>query len=347
MVLSPRERSSQIQDRIRNVGGKNPAPNSSESAGSSTVANTNGTSNTQSQNKSGKFNLRYPLKQIEKSTDYLEIQVKEYKAPGFNIGSIQRQPTSSETLKKSNIEGFIYLPIPQNIQDTNAVGWGEDSLNSLAAFGVGQGQDVIQSDNFFKGTIEALKRTGAAAGDIAVSGQAQNLSSAFFASKAVNLLGANTSLEGILSRSSGQILNPNTELLFNGVKLRSFNFEFDLAPRSKDEADTIKQIIRQLKVNMAPSTTTAGDDKGIFIKSPRVFQLTYKTGPNKHQFLNTFKPMALVNMSVNYTGSGTYATYSDATPVHMKLALSFQELNPVYAEDYDDAESGGTTGVGF
>lgn len=342
MVLSPRERSSQIQDRIRNVGGKNPAPNSSESAGSSTGANTNGTSNTQSQNKPEKFNLRYPLKQIEKSTDYLEIQVKRYIAPGFNTQNIQRQPTSSQKLKNSDILGFIYLPIPQNIQDTNAVGWGEDRLNSLAAFGIGKSQDVITSG----GLEEALKTimsTGGAIGDIAVSGQAQNLSSAFFASKAVNLLGANTSLEGILSRSGGQILNPNTELLFNGVKLRSFNFEFDLAPRSKDEADTIKQIIRKLKINMAPSTTTAGDEKGIFISSPKVFQLTYKTGPNKHEFLNSFKPMALVNMTVNYTGSGTYATYSDATPVHMKLALSFQELNPVYAEDYMEE----TIGVGF
>lgn len=350
MVLSPRERSSQIQDRIRNVGGKDPATsNSSESVGSNTSANTNGTSNAQSQNnKPGKFNLRYPLKQIEKSTDYLEIQVKRYIPPGYNTESIQRQPTSTQNLKNSDILGFIYLPIPQNIQDTNAVGWGEDSLNSLAAFGIGQSQQVIQNtDNFFTAAIEALKTAGIAAGDIAVSGQAQNLSSAFFASKAVNLLGANTSLEGILSRSSGQILNPNTELLFNGVKLRSFNFEFDLAPRSKDEADTIKKIIRELKINMAPSTTTSGDAKGIFISSPKVFQLTYKTGPKKHEFLNTFKPMALVNMIVNYTGSGTYATYSDATPVHMKLALSFQELNPIYAEDYDDAELGGTTGVGF
>lgn len=340
------EGSSQTQDRIKNVGGKNPAPNSSESAGSSTGANTNGTSNTQYQNKSGKFNLRYPLKQIEKSTDYLEIQIKDYKAPGFNSQSIQRQPTSTQNLKTSDTLGFIYLPIPQNIQDTNAVKWGEDRLNSLAAFGVGKAGDIIKSGSLEE-ALKVITSTGGAIGDIAVSGQAQNLSAAFFASKAVNILGANTSLEGILARSSGQILNPNTELLFDGVKLRSFNFEFDLAPRSKDEADRIKQIIRKLKINMAPSTTTSGDEKGIFIKSPKVFQLTYKTGPNKHEFLNSFKPMALINMSVNYTGSGTYATYSDATPVHMKLALSFQELNPIYVEDYNDAELGGTTGVGF
>ena len=55
--------------------------------------------------------------------------------------------------------------------------------------------------------------------------------------------------------------------------------------------------------------------------------------------------MALSNMAVNYTGAGTYATYDDTTPVHMKLSLSFQELNPVYAEDYEDDQ--GKIGVGY
>ena len=45
--------------------------------------------------------------------------------------------------------------------------------------------------------------------------------------------------------------------------------------------------------------------------------------------------MALTNMSVNYTGSGTYMTYNDGVPVHMQMMLNFKELDPVYAEDYD------------
>ena len=48
---------------------------------------------------------------------------------------------------------------------------------------------------------------------------------------------------------------------------------------------------------------------------------------------------------MNYTGSGTYATYDDGTPVHMKLNLTFQELNPIYNEDYEDANAG--KGVGY
>ena len=43
-----------------------------------------------------------------------------------------------------------------------------------------------------------------------------------------------------------------------------------------------------------------------------------------------------------YTGGGTYATYEDGTPVHMKMDLSFTELNPIYAEDHDNVG-----GVGY
>jgi hypothetical protein len=50
-------------------------------------------------------------------------------------------------------------------------------------------------------------------------------------------------------------------------------------------------------------------------------------------------------MSVDYAASGTYATYPDATPTHMRMGLTFKELTPIYREDY---ESGiGRDGVGY
>ena len=68
-------------------------------------------------------------------------------------------------------------------------------------------------------------------------------------------------------------------------------------------------------------------------------------GSGKHPFLNSFKHCALASIQMNYTGSGTYATYDDGTPVHMNMGMTFQELNPIYAEDYDDANAG--SGVGY
>ena len=68
-------------------------------------------------------------------------------------------------------------------------------------------------------------------------------------------------------------------------------------------------------------------------------------GGKPHPYLNKFKICALQGMSVNYTPSGTYATYTDAAPVNMVLGLTFQEITPIYAEDYDTEI--GSQGTGY
>tara|TARA_B100000131_G_scaffold32788_2_gene30446 strand:+ start:4190 stop:5092 length:903 start_codon:yes stop_codon:yes gene_type:complete len=297
------------------------------------------------------FNYRYPNSQLERDSDFLEVKVVEYKAPGFDIGSDTQALSLGNSSKalKGNIEnplGYIFLPIPESIQDSNGASWGEDSINGLAAAGFNMSKKAIEKGNVFKALGGLFRDAGSTFKDIAVDGSSMNMATTWFASEAMNTLGANTSVGGLLARSSGQILNPNTELLFNGVELRGFNFDFDFAPRDERESETIKRIIRTFKINMsARNSSKDSSTNGLFIKSPNVFQLKYKTGSGDHQFLHQFKPMALRNMAVNYTGSGTYATYDDATPVHLKLSLTFQELNPVYAEDYEQDQ--GLTGVGY
>ena len=298
--------------------------------------------------------LRYPYKALNPDTDYLKIEILEYVPLGLpqQNNTITALTSSKNQYKDKNkkIISTILLPIPQNITSLNNTGWGSDSLNSLAAYAVGAAGDIMQSDNFFKGIVDSVMKAGSAVKDLAVSGEGQQVTNSFFSSQAANLMGANTSFSGLLARSTGQILNPNTELLFNGVKLRSLNFSFDLAPRNTDEAKQILSIVSALKINMSPTTST---DKissggvsatGLFLKSPNVFQLTYMSGGNKHPFLNSFIIAALTNVNVNYTGSGTYMRYNDPnkTPVHMKMDLTFQELSPVYAEDYK-----GVGGVGY
>ncbi len=294
--------------------------------------------------------LRYPNARIDTDSDYLELRVIEYQPPGFERGQggSLSLSTSTEALQE-NIEnplGFIFLPIPENIQDSNAVTWGDDSINSVAAAGVGAVQDVIESGDFVKSLFNSAGDFAGRMSTALTDANAEKLASSFFASKAVNILGGNTTLDGVLARTSGSIINPNLELLFKGVTLRSFNFTFDLTPRDEKESDTVKRMLRIFKQNMqARKSSDGGNASGFFLRSPNVFQLNYKTGRRNHNFLHKFKPMALLNMAVNYTGAGTYATYDDTTPVHMKLDLSFQELNPVYSEDYDSEE--GKEGVGF
>jgi hypothetical protein len=282
--------------------------------------------------------LRYPQKSIGKNDDYLEIGVIEYIAPGIETG-VNNLKLKTGTEKNSNQKPkqTIQLPIPSNIGDTNQVNWGDDSLNPLAAFGAEQAGKVLNSGNFGKGLVDAAREIGNTGREIATKGGGQDLITKYFQSKLVNELGANTTPEGLLSRASGSVLNPNLELLFSGVNLRSFAFDFDFAPRDEKESNVVKEIIRIFKQSMAPKTGSNTDGAGLFIKAPNVFLLKYKSGNQDHPYLNKFKPCALTSMGMNYTGSGSYATYADKTPVHMKLSLGFTELNPIYNEDYNSA----------
>ena len=290
--------------------------------------------------------LRYPQKSIGKNDDYLEIGVIEYVPPGVETGANNlKLQTGTEKNSKQKPRQTIQLPIPSNIGDTNQVNWGDDSLNPLAAFAAGEFEKVMKSAGFVGGIAGMIKNTVGTAKNVLTQGGGQDLITNQFTSALVSSLGGNVSPESLLSRASGQVLNPNLELLFSGVNLRSFAFDFDFAPRDEKESNVVKEIIRVFKQSMAPKTGSNTEGAGLFIKAPNVFLLKYKSGSQEHPYLNKFKPCALTSMGMNYTGSGSYATYADKTPVHMKLSLSFTELNPIYNEDYNS--SVGLQAVGY
>jgi hypothetical protein len=310
--------------------------------------------------------LRYPYNlKIDRDTDYLEIRIADYQPPGISLPDVTLSEkdangkqsitdvklpniadistgTKSNQISLANPKAYIYLPIPQSISDSTSVSWGPDTLDPLAAFGVSLGTAAISREQSARDIIAKLP--GAFSGAL----QSESLKNAFVAAVAGNAygaLGGNVSVTSLISRASGQVFNPNLELLFNGVNLRSFPFTFDFAPRNSTEARIVKQIIREFKKAMTAKSSSQAGSGGIFIKSPDVFQLTYKRGSNSHPFLNKFKPVALTDMQLNYTGSNTYATYADGTPVHIQMTLTFTELNPVYNDDYDTEM--GKEGVGF
>ena len=299
----------------------------------------------------GKKDFRYPLKRLDNTSDYLEIKVFDYIGGGFSLEDLPQAAVSSPTVQqrqkanKTSPTHYIILPIPQNVSDNISVSWGEDTLNPLEA-GIFGAIDTASKEGLQKGFEAALAKLKSVK---SISETDQKALQSYISARAVNQLGTNVSASGFVSRTTGQVVNSNLELLFSGVNLRTFQFTFDLAPRSRAEAEEVKQIIRVFKQTMSAKSGGAGSGEntnvGLFISAPSVYQLTYKTGPSKHQFLNTFKPCALTDIAVNYTASGTYATYEDGAPVHLQMGLSFRELNPVYAEDYETPEA--QEGVGY
>lgn len=291
--------------------------------------------------------FRYPLKNIDASDDYLQIESYDYVPPGLSLDTTSFTQKSSDDIVAEggygtkDLRGTVILPIPEGIQDSNSASWGEGKMGPIETAVMGAASKVIGGKNIPEELNAVYTNLFEKAKSAAVTGTTQKMIQTFFASKATQALTGGGDFNQALSRETGAVFNSNTELLFNGVSLRSgFSFSFDMVPRSKRESDEIKDIIRFFKIESAAQKGAAsGGGAGLFIKSPSVFRLRYMSGGRPHPFLNQFKICALNAMSVNYTASGTYATYSDATPVHMNMTLSFQELTPIYREDYVEAGS--------
>ena len=332
---------------------------------SSTGNNASGTSRSRRSTRLRNRSLRYPYGMLDSSTDYLKIEIAEYQPPTLNLQG-QDNPTFTTTEDKkvkidenafnkfslttgsqSNRNGFfiknplqtIYLPIPQQLSDTNSVSWGDSQLSPIEAFGVSQTVNAI--NGVLPDIPGILRESGEALKD-------ENLKKAITASiagAAVGSIGGNVSGTDLISRATGQVFNPNLELLFQGVNIRSFPFSFEFSPRNRREGEEVKQIIKSLKKSMsARKNGTTGE---IFISAPDVFQLTYMKGNQRHPFLNNFLPMALTSINIVYTGSNTYSTFYDGTPTHMRMNLTFKELNPIYFEDQEALEAAGDKSVGY
>jgi len=298
--------------------------------------------------------LTYPLEMKTKTTDYLEISVINYTRPsGLTSRPGSRQTIETENLtddRKKSILRTIQLPIPSNVQDGNSVSYEDGNLGGITAAAAGGIEKLMNLDLSKMNPSTADGRsymeqqlTSIIGGTLTNSGGlnvAKDLVNKMLISQAVGIFGGNVTPSQLLAREQGVIFNPNMELLFNGPTLRQFRFSFKMTPREKPEAEMVRQIIREFKQSMAPKVTPEGGGN-IFLRTPNVFELRYKTGPSSHIFLHRFKQCALTDMSVNYTGEGTYATYGDSTPISMIMDLTFKELEPVYDIDYDN------DGVGF
>ena len=318
-------------------------------------------------------NLRYPYAMIDSGMDFLKIQIATYTAPDLNLSGLldvnnkdksdasgnsadiklgrgaskpgafalqnatsanSNNTGSGRALKKP--KHTLYLPIPRQIQDANSVQYDSGRIDPLEAVGAALIKQGIENPSFetVSRTFDLLVNDG-----VDLIGMNTDAIASAIAGRAIGALGGNVTANALIARGSGAILNPNLESLFQGVKLRQFPFSFEFFPRNGREAVEVRNIIKVLKRSMS-ARNNRKKGKGVFIKQPDIFQLQYMKGGGEHPFLNKFLPMHLTDMKINYSQSGTYSTFHDGTPTHMTMSCSFQEVNPVYQEDYDEAGKG-------
>lgn len=302
--------------------------------------------------------------------DYMCISQYTYKPPRRDQ-IISEDPLKNYTqgnLRQSALKDYlatVKLPMPNNLTDSNNVNWGSDVMNNLSAAIVsgytanpGAVAGAALAGSALSGItgIQGLGTLGALGAISNTVGEGDNLVeklqdigkkvtegnsgltlSSALGSRILSMAGVEVSPEALLARGLGVVPNNNMELLFNAPTLREFQYSWQMSPRDEDEAKEVKRIIRFFKQGMAARTLASkAGDRTLFLGTPNVFQLEFKTQNGKLiEGVNKLKTCAVTGTSVNYAPGGSWSAYERGQPVSTVLTIRVQELEPIYATDYD------------
>jgi len=286
---------------------------------------------------------------IDEGEDFVMFDFYDYKPPfqGRNKNyEDDSKKVINETLEQYNASGYageyfkdkaypqILMYMPQDVQDNFAAKWegkkfGAMTTGILAAAGQGAAVDKINamgqnvSNQLKKGTAELAAKV--------VTGLASKLTG--------DQITANDVFGGI----SGVARNPNVEVLFQSMELRTFDLTFKMAPYDESDVQRMDAIIKIFKQAMLPQYKL-GDDVEVFgmknnaleagfIQVPKVCAVNFMRGNIRNRFLPRYKMCAITDVNVNYTPDNVYATFDRSSPVATELKLSFMETKLVFSED--------------
>ena len=291
--------------------------------------------------------LRYPHNfSIASTSDYITFEFYEYTPPfgsgeGEGLSNLGANLTAKDGYDLYNLSGLakdnkaskdvkpIVMYMPEDLQSQYGSRWG--------------GAD------FATAAVGAMRIMGGKANIPTLPGNiAGSVKNIVFneALKQINeYTGSSINLNQMLGSITGTILNPNTEMLYQGQDLRTFSLSFKMTPRTDKEAKVIKQICNTFKKASMPyigGQAIFGTFKAHnLLKVPLVCQVTFMNGNKVHEYLPQYKLCAISGVEVNYTPDGAYATVGkDGSPVSTQLSVSFKETKILFGNDINIDETG-------
>lgn len=123
------------------------------------------------------------------------------------------------------------------------------------------------------------------------------------------------------SKFVGTPVNPMVEVIFATKPQRQWTFEVLMAPRTANESRTIREIIQTIRYYAAPEVSN------FWFLPPAEFDITFFRNGQENKNLPRINTCVLERIDVDYApGDGVYSTFSDGSPVAVRLSLGFREL---------------------
>lgn len=272
--------------------------------------------------------LHFFFKEDGSNTVQAQKIIRERVATGkdHNKGSTDDKQNFSQTISidrpaTRRLDTVITMFMPADVKVSYKSNYTDTSIGSLTA----AGSQLIG---------EATR------GDVSKDTVMKNMEEVFKAASVdglVNLLSAIPSLGGAreaLEMSMGQIVADRMELAFKGIDKRKFAYTFKMMPKSKEEADEVRNIVNKFKFHMLPEMVDQ-NTRGRLMKYPDTFNIEYMWQGKENSYINKVSECYLESMDVDY-GGDRYRTYEGndegAPPVETTITLNFAEIELITRE---------------
>ena len=276
----------------------------------------------------GNLNASYKKDLIGRNTKGNLIQSdgvdlrKGRKGTGQNLQNIM--PTTTR------ITDSIAIYLPPNVKDSTSVGYTNAEMGVIGAAAAGGAQAI---DALRRGDMSGLASTlGTAAKDL-VGEVALNLGSEFIGTiSGVDPEG----LKGFAKKAFGQASNPYMEVLFEGVEMRTFSYNFTFSPRNAEETADVQKIIKMFRFHMLPELN-GGNSR--FMTLPSTFDIHYMYQMSvdvgtENNFYHKIATCVLKSCEVDYT-PGAVKSFASGAPTQITMNLTFQETEMLTKQHVD------------
>ena len=148
--------------------------------------------------------------------------------------------------------------------------------------------------------------------------------------------------------AQGLAVNNHMALTYKGpTTMRQHSFAFKFFPKNVDEANAIKDILKDLENGMLPRMGW-GDMQKVkgrtlsapLFKAPRHWTIDFfmkgtgqKGGDAGNTYLFKIKKSVITAMSINHDPNSTISFHNDGSPVETDLALTFKEIELPISSD--------------
>jgi hypothetical protein len=257
----------------------------------------------------------------------------------FDFRKFTRRDITDRAFYGPGASGTVRLPIPANMVDTSAVNWeGDTSLNPVLGSIIDTGARLKNTNDSSASTKQQLQTT------------LENLikKGGLLAESPLALLAKGYALTGAAEAVAGVAINPFMTVLFQSPTFKRHRFQWAFMPQSKDETDTLRNILARFRLNMLPSLNgAAGVATGLLLNYPNMCYVTLL--PNNKD-LYKFKPCVITNASINYAPSGPSFFGSTQAPTMVILTVDLLEMEYWIQEDVlatwdTNLSAGGSIGV--